>query len=67
MSVKNEPTLVGRERMISIGYLFCAILVLNVSALVQLILTMALLLLYWALFLFIPVPGWQGEIFSSAD
>ena len=50
---------------ISIGYLFCAILVLNTNALVQFILTVVLLLLYWAIFLFIPVPGWQGEIFSG--
>jgi predicted acyltransferase len=50
---------------ISIGYLVCAILVLNTNTLVQYILAGGLLLLYWAIFLFIPVPGWQGEIFSG--
>jgi predicted acyltransferase len=50
---------------ISIGYLVCSILVLNTNRRVQLILTLALLLLYWAIFLFIPVPGWNGEIFSG--
>jgi predicted acyltransferase len=50
---------------ISIGYLVCAILVLNTTTLVQLILTIILLLLYWAIFLIIPVPGWQGETFSG--
>ena len=50
---------------ISIGYLVCAILVLNTTTLVQFILTVVLLLLYWAIFLFIPVPGWHGEIFSG--
>jgi predicted acyltransferase len=50
---------------ISISYLVCAILVLNTTTLVQLILTVVLLLLYWAIFLFIPVPGWQGELFSG--
>jgi predicted acyltransferase len=50
---------------IGIGYLVCAILVLNTTILMQFILTVVLLLLYWAIFLFIPVPGWQGEIFSG--
>ena len=50
---------------ISIGYLICAILVLNTTKLTQVITTVVLLLLYWAIFLLIPVPGWQGEIFSG--
>ena len=50
---------------IGIGYLVCAILVLNTTKLVQFIVTVVLLLLYWAIFLFIPVPGWHGEIFSG--
>jgi predicted acyltransferase len=50
---------------ISIGYLVCAILVLNTTALAQFILTVVLLLVYWSIFLFILVPGWQGEIFSG--
>lgn len=50
---------------IGIGYLICAILVMNTTILVQFIITAALLLFYWAMFLFIPVPGWEGEIFSS--
>jgi predicted acyltransferase len=50
---------------ISIGYLVCAILVLNTTVRVQALLTVVLLLLYWSLFIFIPVPGWHGEIYSS--
>lgn len=50
---------------IAIGYLVCAILVLNTTTLLQFILTVVLLLSYWVIFLFIPVPGWQGEIFSG--
>jgi len=50
---------------ISISYLICAILVLNTSALVQYIWTGGLLLMVWAIFLFIPAPGWQGDIYSS--
>jgi predicted acyltransferase len=50
---------------ISISYLVCAILVLNTTTLMQYIWTGGLLLLVWAIFLFIPVPGWQGDIYSS--
>jgi predicted acyltransferase len=50
---------------ISISYLICAILVLNTTAMVQFIVTLVLLLLYWAIFLLIPVPGWHGVIFSG--
>jgi predicted acyltransferase len=50
---------------ISIGYIVCAILVLNTPVRVQFIITMTLLLLYWALFLFIRVPGWNGPVFSG--
>jgi predicted acyltransferase len=61
----NMPLYNNVLEYISIGYLVCAIIVLNTSKLVQVILTAVLLLLYWALFLFIPVPGGQGEIYSS--
>ena len=50
---------------IAIGYLVCAILVLNTTWLFQLVLALALLTIYWLLFLVIPVPGWQGVTFSS--
>ena len=50
---------------IGIGYLICAILVLNTKTRVQLIITGVLLVLYWALFLFIPVPGGQGGLYSG--
>ena len=49
---------------IGIGYLVCAILALNTTVSLQLVLTTALLLLYWAVLVFIPVPGWQGGHFS---
>jgi predicted acyltransferase len=61
----NMPVYNNVLEYISIGYLVCAILVLNTTVLVQCIMTVALLLLYWAIFLFIPVPGWHGEIFSG--
>jgi predicted acyltransferase len=61
----NMPIYNNVLEYISIGYLVCAILVLNTTALVQFILTVVLLFLYWAIFLFIPVPGWNGEIFSG--
>ena len=50
---------------ISISYLVCAIVVLNTSTLVQCILTGGSLLLVWVIFLFIPAPGWHGDIYSS--
>jgi predicted acyltransferase len=50
---------------ISISYLVCALLLLNTSRSVQLIITIVLLLGYWLLFLFIPVPGWQGDVLSD--
>lgn len=65
LKFENIPVYNNVLEYISIGYLVCAILVLNTTVLVQFILTIILLLLYWAVFLFIPVPGWQGEIFSG--
>jgi predicted acyltransferase len=65
LNFANMPVYNNILEYISIGYLVCAILVLNTSVLFQFILTLVLLLLYWAVFLFIPVPGWQGEIFSG--
>ena len=50
---------------ISISYLVCAILVLNTNTLAQYIWTGGFLLLAWAIFLFIPAPGWHGDIYSS--
>jgi predicted acyltransferase len=50
---------------IGIGYLVCAILVLHTTVRLQYIITMALLLLYWALFLFVRVPGWNGPIYNG--
>ncbi len=50
---------------IGIGYLVCAVIVLNTTRTLQLVLTLSLLVLYWLIFLFIPVPGWDGETFSG--
>lgn len=61
----NLPVYNNVLEYISISYLFCAILVLNTTILVQYILTGGLLLLVWAIFLFIPAPGWHGDIYSS--
>jgi predicted acyltransferase len=50
---------------IAIGYLVSAVLVLNTTVKVQSVLTVTLLFLYWAIFLIIPVPGSDGEVFSG--
>jgi predicted acyltransferase len=48
-----------------VGYLVCTILLLNTTVTKQFVLTAVLLFLYWMIFLFVPVPGWQGGHFSS--
>ncbi len=50
---------------IAVSYLLCAILVLNTKVSFQLVLASVLLVGYWLLFLFIPVPGGDGERFSG--
>jgi predicted acyltransferase len=50
---------------IGISYLVCSILVLTTSTKVQYIVTGGLLLFYWAIWLFIPAPGWHGGIYST--
>jgi predicted acyltransferase len=50
---------------IAIGYLVCSIIVLNSSRNFQIVLVLFLLALYWIIFLVIPVPGWEGEVFSG--
>jgi predicted acyltransferase len=50
---------------IGIGYLVCAIIVLNTTWAFQLILTVGLLVAYWLAFLVIPVPGSNARVFSS--
>lgn len=61
----NMPVYNNVLEYISIGYLVCAILVLNTTIRIQMIITGVLLILYWFLFLFISVPGGEGEIFSG--
>lgn len=61
----NMPVYNNVLEYISIGYLVCALLVLNTTALTQSVVTIILLLGYWAAFLLIPVPGWDGEVYSS--
>jgi len=61
----NMPVYNNVLEYISIGYLVCAILVLNTSTSVQFATTAGLLIIYWMIFLFIPVPGWQGDIYSG--
>lgn len=50
---------------IAVGYLFCGLLVLNTGIRAQYAVTGALLLMVWAIYLFIPAPGWQGDRFSQ--
>jgi predicted acyltransferase len=64
-TLANIPIYNNVLEYISISYLVCAILVLNTNTLVQYILTGGFLLLVWAIFLFIPAPGWYGDIYSQ--
>ena len=64
-TLANIPVYNNVLEYISISYLVCAILVLNTTKLTQYILTGAFLLLVWAIFLFIPAPGWHGDIYSQ--
>jgi predicted acyltransferase len=68
LHLANLPVYNNVLEYISISYLVCAILVLNTkntNKLVQYIWTGGFLLLGWAIFLFIPAPGWYGDIYSS--
>ena len=64
-TLANIPVYNNVLEYISISYLVCAILVLNTSTKVQYIVTAGLLSLYWVIWLFIPVPGSQGDIYST--
>ncbi len=61
----NMPVYNNVLEYIGIGYIVCAIIVLNTNLSFQIILTSVLLVLYYLVFLIIPVPGWAGEIFSG--
>ncbi len=50
---------------ISISYLVCSLIVINTPKKTHYIIVGLLLLLYWCVWLFIPVPGWDGDIFSQ--
>ena len=51
---------------IGISYLVCSTLILmKVPVKTLALITVGLLLLYWMLFLFIPVPGWEGGRYSA--
>ena len=64
-TLANIPVYNNVLEYISISYLVCAILVLNTNKLTQYILTGIFLLVVWAIFLFIPAPGWLGNIYSQ--
>lgn len=61
----NMPVYNNVLEYIGIGYIVCAIIVLNSTLSFQIILTSVLLVLYYLVFLIIPAPGWTGEIFSD--
>jgi len=61
----NIPVYNNVLEYISISYLVCAVLVLNTTTKVQYIVTGGVMLLIWAIFLFIPVPGWQGGRYAK--
>ena len=62
LRLANIPVYNNVLEYISISYLVCTILVLNTTKLVQYFVTGGSLLLVWAIFLFIPAPGWHGDI-----
>jgi predicted acyltransferase len=64
-TLANIPVYNNVLEYISISYLVCAILVLNTTVRVQYIVTAGLLLGYWAIWVFIPAPGWHGDIYSQ--
>ena len=50
---------------IAVGYLVCAIVVLHTTWAFQCTLTLALLVIYWLMFLLISVPGWGERLFRA--
>jgi predicted acyltransferase len=60
----NIPVYNNVLEYISISYLVCSILVLKTNVKVQYIISGALLLLFWGIWVFIPAPGWDGDIYS---
>ena len=64
-TLANIPVYNNVLEYISISYLVCAIIVLNTRTSVQYIMTGGFLLLVWAIFLFLPAPGWHCDIYSQ--
>lgn len=56
--------LTGALHAIAIGYLFSAILLLEVNDTWQVVITSCLLLLYWVMMAFVPVPGQGAGVFT---
>lgn len=65
LKFKGMPLYNNVLEYIAIGYLVCGIIVMNTSIKFQIVLTSVLLVLYWLAFVFIPVPGWEGDIYSD--
>lgn len=64
-TLANFPAYNNVLEYIAVAYLIASIIVLNTSVKTQYIITAGLLLLYWFIWLFIPAPGSDGEIFSQ--
>ena len=64
-TVANFPVYNNVLEYIAIAYFVSSIIVLSTSVRVQYIVTAGLLLLFWAIWLFIPAPGFDGDIFSK--
>lgn len=65
LKFNNIPLYNNVLEYIAVGYLVCSIIVLNTSIKMQYIITFSLLLLYWFIFILIPVPGGDGDIYSA--
>lgn len=64
-TLAHIPFLDNILESISIAYFVGATLVLTTSKKIQYIVTPALLLSYWAFWLFVPAPGWHGYRYST--
>jgi predicted acyltransferase len=52
---------------IAVGYLISAVIILNLKLVWQIVTTAALLLLFWALIMLVPVPGHGAGVLTPEE
>jgi predicted acyltransferase len=62
---KNMALFTGVLQSIAIGYLITSIVILNFGVRGQFIILFGMLILYWALVMFVPVPGHGAGVFTQ--